>query len=105
MATEKKPARSTGKKSAAKKAEEKNIEEEKKKFQQKLIALKELAKSKKNVLELGEINNFLADVQLDEEKTEKVIDLLELSLIHILFTAREREHLLPQWKNRLMRLL
>ena len=60
MATEKKPARSTGKKSAAKKAEEKNIEEEKKKFQQKLIALKELAKSKKNVLELGEINNFLA---------------------------------------------
>ena len=44
MATEKKPARSTGKKSAAKKAEEKNIEEEKKKFQQKLIALKELAK-------------------------------------------------------------
>ncbi len=84
MATEKKPARSTGKKSAAKKAEEKNIEEEKKKFQQKLIALKELAKSKKNVLELGEINNFLADVQLDEEKTEKVIDLLEASGVDVL---------------------
>lgn len=72
MATEKKPARSTGKKSAAKKAEEKNIEEEKKKFQQKLIALKELAKSKKNVLELGEINNFLADVQLVKKRRKRL---------------------------------
>ena len=85
MATEKKPAKSTGKKSASKKAEERNIEEEKKKFHEKLIALKELAKSKKNVLELGEINNFLADIQLDEEKTEKVIDLLEASGVDVEF--------------------
>ena len=91
MATENKPARSTGKKSAAKKAEEKNIEEEKKKFQQKLIALKELAKSKKNVLELGEINNFLADVQLDEEKTEKVIDLLEASGVDVLRISDDKD--------------
>ena len=91
MATEKKPARSTGKKSAAKKAEEKNIEEEKKKFQQKLIALKERAKSKKNVLELGEINNFLADVQLDEEKTEKVIDLLEASGVDVLRISDDKD--------------
>ena len=84
MATEKKAAKSTGKKSASKKAEERNIEEEKKKFHEKLIALKELAKSKKNVLELGEINNFLADIQLDEEKTEKVIDLLEASGVDVL---------------------
>ena len=91
MATEKKPARSTGKKSAAKKAEEKNIEEEKKKFQKKLIALKELAKSKKNVLELGEINNFLADVQLDEEKTEKVIDLLEASGVDVLRISDDKD--------------
>ena len=91
MATEKKPARSTGKKSAAKKAGEKNIEEEKKKFQQKLIALKELAKSKKNVLELGEINNFLADVQLDEEKTEKVIDLLEASGVDVLRISDDKD--------------
>ena len=91
MATEKKPARRTGKKTAAKKAEEKNIEEEKKKFQQKLIALKELAKSKKNVLELGEINNFLADVQLDEEKTEKVIDLLEASGVDVLRISDDKD--------------
>ena len=80
-----------GKNSAAKKAEEKNIEEEKKKFQQKLIALKELAKSKKNVLELGEINNFLADVQLDEEKTEKVIDLLEASGVDVLRISDDKD--------------
>lgn len=37
MATEKKPARSTGKKSAAKKAEEKNIEEERRNFNRSLL--------------------------------------------------------------------
>ena len=59
-------------------------EEEKKRFQRKLIALKELAKSKRNVLELAEINNFLADVELDEEKTEKVIEFLEASGVDVL---------------------
>ena len=91
MATEKKPAKSTGKKSASKKAEARNIEEEKKKFHEKLIALKELAKSKKNVLELGEINNFLADIQLDEEKTEKVIDLLEASGVDVLRISDDKD--------------
>ena len=91
MATEKKPDKSTGKKSASKKAEERNIEEEKKKFHEKLIALKELAKSKKNVLELGEINNFLADIQLDEEKTEKVIDLLEASGVDVLRISDDKD--------------
>lgn len=91
MATEKKPAKSTGKKSASKKAEERNIEEEKKKFHERLIALKELAKSKKNVLELGEINNFLADIQLDEEKTEKVIDLLEASGVDVLRISDDKD--------------
>ena len=91
MATEKKAAKSTGKKSASKKAEERNIEEEKKKFHEKLIALKELAKSKKNVLELGEINNFLADIQLDEEKTEKVIDLLEASGVDVLRISDDKD--------------
>ena len=91
MATEKKPAKSTGKKSASKKAEERNIEEEKKKFHEKLIALKELAKSKKNVLELGEINNFLADIKLDEEKTEKVIDLLEASGVDVLRISDDKD--------------
>ncbi len=59
-------------------------EEEKKKFQKKLEALKELAKSKRNVLELAEINNFLADVELNEEKTEKVIEFLETNGVDVL---------------------
>ncbi|WP_367334954.1 RNA polymerase sigma factor RpoD [Butyribacter sp.] len=67
------------------------MEEEKKKFHEKLIALKELAKSKKNVLELGEINNFLADIQLDEEKTEKVIDLLEASGVDVLRISDDKD--------------
>ena len=70
--TTKRGKKTAGKKSASKAKEAANIEEEKKKFQEKLIALKELAKSKKNVLELSEINNLLKDVELTEEKTEKV---------------------------------
>ena len=50
-----------------------------------------LAKSKKNVLELGEINNFLADIQLDEEKTEKVIDLLEASGVDVLRISDDKD--------------
>ena len=73
-----KPAKASSKKNPE------AAEEEKKKFQRKLIALKELAKSKRNVLELAEINNFLADVELDEEKTEKVIEFLEASGVDVL---------------------
>jgi len=67
------------------------IEDEKKKFQRKLIALKELAKSKRNVLELAEINNFLADVELDEEKTEKVIEFLEASGVDVLRISDDKD--------------
>lgn len=66
-------------------------EEEKRKFQRKLIALKELAKSKRNVLELAEINNFLADVELDEEKTEKVIEFLEASGVDVLRISDDKD--------------
>ena len=45
----------------------------------------------KNVLELGEINNFLADIQLDEEKTEKVIDLLEASGVDVLRISDDKD--------------
>ena len=67
------------------------IEEEKKRFQRKLIALKELAKSKRNVLELAEINNFLADVELDEEKTERVIEFLEASGVDVLRISDDKD--------------
>ena len=67
------------------------VEDEKKKFQRKLIALKELAKSKRNVLELTEINNFLADIELDEEKTEKVIEFLEASGVDVLRISDDKD--------------
>lgn len=76
-------------KNSAKKNQE--IEDEKRKFQRKLIALKELAKSKRNVLELAEINNFLADVELDEEKTEKVIEFLEASGVDVLRISDDKD--------------
>ena len=67
------------------------IEEEKKRFQRKLIALKELAKSKGNVLELAEIHNCLADVELDEEKTERVIEFLEASGVDVLRISDDKD--------------
>ena len=79
-----------GTRAAAKKNSD-TIEEEKKKFQRKLIALKELAKSKKNVLELAEINNFLSDIELDEEKTERVIEFLEASGVDVLRISDDRD--------------
>ena len=81
--------KTTAKGSAKKSAEA--IEEEKKNFQKKLIALKELAKNKKNVLELTEINNFLSDIDLDEEKTEKVIEFLEASGVDVLRISDDKD--------------
>lgn len=89
--TTKRGKKTAGKKSASKAKEAANIEEEKKKFQEKLIALKELAKSKKNVLELSEINNFLKDVELTEEKTEKVIEFLEASGVDVLRISDDKD--------------
>ena len=42
-------------------------------------------------MELGEINNFLSDIQLDEEKTEKVIDLLEASGVDVLRISDDKD--------------
>lgn len=94
---EKKPAakKSTAKasstrKSAAKKKETDHAEEEKK-FREKLAALKELAKSKRNVLELAEINSFFNDIMLDEERTEKVIEFLESEGVDVLRIPEGKE--------------
>ncbi|MCI8564613.1 MAG: RNA polymerase sigma factor RpoD [Lachnospiraceae bacterium] len=74
---------SVGKRTGSKKKELSPAEEEQR-FREKLAALKQLAKSKRNVLELSEINNFLNDVVLDEEKTEKVIEFLESEGVDVL---------------------
>lgn len=92
----KKPAKksaaksSAGKKGSAKKKEADPAEAEQK-FREKLAALKQLAKSKRNVLELAEINSFFNDIGLDEEKTEKVIDFLETEGVDVLRIPEGKE--------------
>ena len=92
----KKPAKksaakgSAGKKSSAKKKEA-NPAGDEQKFREKLAALKLLAKSKRNVLELAEINSFFNDIGLDEEKTEKVIDFLESEGVDVLRIPEGKE--------------
>lgn len=53
--------------------------------------MQKLAESKRNVLELTEINNFFNDVMLDEEKTEKVIDFLESKGVDVLRIPEGKE--------------
>ena len=54
------------------------------KFSEKLVELLELAKKKKNVLEYQEISDFFRDMNLDEEKMEKVLDFLEANKVDVL---------------------
>ncbi len=78
----------TGKKAGATKAAAKKKEKEddnaEVKFMETLASLKELAKSRKNALELQEINSFFGEMELDEEKTEKIIEFLEASGVDVL---------------------
>ena len=59
-------------------------EEAKAKFQEKLTALLELGKKKKNILEYQEISDFFKDLNLDAEKFELVLDYLEHNGIDVL---------------------
>ena len=90
-AVKKSAAKSTGTKRAAAKKKEHDQAEEEQKFREKLVALKQLAKSKKNVLELAEINSFFNDIGLDEEKTEKVIEFLESEGVDVLRIPEDKD--------------
>ena len=46
-------------------------------LEEKLKELEALAKTKKNILELQEVESFLKDMELSPEKMEKVYDYLE----------------------------
>ena len=54
------------------------------KFEEKLKELVALAKKKKNVLEIQEINDALAEIELDPEQMEKVFEFLESQNIDVL---------------------
>lgn len=91
IVTEKKETEKKSKtaKGADKKKEMANQPENK--FLESLGALKELAKSRKNVLELQEINNFFGDMELDEEKTERIIEFLESNGVDVLRISDDRD--------------
>ena len=56
----------------------------KEKIQQKLKDLLALAKKKKNMLEYQEISDFFADMQLEAEQFDKILDFLEANNIDVL---------------------
>ena len=71
----------------AKKKEENaavETEETTAKFREKLKSLLELGKKKRNILEYQEISDFFRDMNLDEEKMEKVLDFLEANKVDVL---------------------
>lgn len=62
---------------------EANVNEQEK-FQEKLKELLATAKKKKNMLEYQEINDFFADMNLDAEKFERILEFLEANNIDVL---------------------
>ena len=75
--------------SAAKNQAEQNAaapmdEVAKEKFQQKLKELLALAKKKKNMLEYQEISDFFAELHLEAEQFEKILEFLEANNIDVL---------------------
>ena len=64
--------------------ENQNPEDMKAKFQEKLAELLVLGKKKKNILEYQEISDFFKDMNLDAEKMEEVLDILEKHNVDVL---------------------
>mgnify|MGYP001062366359 FL=1 len=88
MATKKKEnnenTKVSGKKAEASAVNNAEKEAAREKFQEKLKELLNLAKKKKNMLEYQEISDFFADMQLDSDKFEKILDFLEANNIDVL---------------------
>ena len=88
MATKKKEnnenTKVSGQKAEASAVNNAEAEAAREKFQEKLKELLSLAKKKKNMLEYQEISDFFADMQLDSDKFEKILDFLEANNIDVL---------------------
>lgn len=88
MATKKKEnnenTKVSGKKAEASAVNNAEAEAAREKFQEKLKELLSLAKKKKTMLEYQEISDFFADMQLDSDKFEKILDFLEANNIDVL---------------------
>ena len=93
-ATAEKPAKKTSKKAA--KAEESNASDDgeideatKELFAQKVKEILALAKKKKNVLEYAEISDFFAELNLNEDQFDNVLEVLENSGIDVLRVSED----------------
>ena len=60
------------------------MEENVAKFGERLKELLAMAKKKKNVLEYQEISDFFADMELDPDKFERILDFLEANNVDVL---------------------
>jgi len=66
------------------------------KFEEKLKDFLAYAKKKKNVLEYQEINDFFADMPLEEEQMEKIMEVLDQNNVDVLrISEAEAEDLEP----------
>ncbi len=78
------------------KEDREKMEEKTMKFSDKLKELLEFAKTKKNVLEVQEINDFFGDYEIDPGKIERVYDFLEKNGVDVLrITDDDDDVLLP----------
>ena len=59
-------------------------ENTKAKFEEKLKEILAIAKKKKNVLEYQEISDYFADMSLEDEQFDKIIEMLEQNGIDVL---------------------
>ena len=71
------------------------MEEQAMKFEEKLKALVDMGKKKKNVLEIQEINDVFSDVELEAEQMDKIFEYLELQGIDVLRITAEVEEDVP----------
>ena len=67
------------------------MEENTAKFEERLKEILALAKKKKNILEYQEISDFFADMELDAEHLEKVLEYLEANNIDVLRITGDAE--------------
>lgn len=61
------------------------------KFDERLKELLNTAKKKKNVLEYQEINDFFADMALEEEQLDRILEILEQNNVDVLRITEEDE--------------
>lgn len=84
-------AKKTGKATGNVVEQKDKAEDDMKKFMERMDSLLSFAKSKKNVLEISEINNFFMDIELTEKRTEQIIEFLEQKNVDVLQISGDRD--------------